>query len=295
MTNQKSEIIKAPSPSFFGKIKNLFGSKNEAHIAVVHLTGIIGQIGKFEKGLNLETINPLLEKAFESKKIKAVAITVNSPGGSPVQSELIYNRIKELSEDKKIPVYTFALDVAASGGYFILCAGKEIFAHTSSIVGSIGVISAGFGFEGLIKKIGITRRVYAQGKNKSVLDPFKKEDEASIKILKEAQKDVHESFKEIVRQSRGKKLKASEEKLFNGAFWSGQAAAKHGLIDKVGDMRTIMKEKFGHKIKFTIIEPKKKGLIKELLSQKITFFNANLADHLVKKIEERNIFNKFGL
>jgi len=272
------------------KICKIFKGKNN-NIAVVNLSGVIGQVGKFEKGLNIDNVNPLLEKAFETKKLRAVAINVNSPGGSPVQSELIHDRIKELSKEKKIPTFTFAGDVAASGGYFILCAGEEIFAHNASIVGSIGVISAGFGFEELIKKIGVSRRVYAQGKNKSVLDPFKKEDKDSIKILNEAQKDVHESFKEIVRNSRGKKLKESEDFLFNGAFWSGTTAKKHGLVDKIGDMRSILKEKYGDKIKFINIEPKKKGFIKEFLSQRINLFSSQI----VNKIEERGIFNKFGL
>lgn len=280
--------------NIFKKIGKIFCRKPN-NIAVVHLSGVIGQIGKFEKGLNIDNVNPLLEKAFETKKLKAIAITVNSPGGSPVQSELIHNRILELSKENKIPVFTFALDVAASGGYFILCAGEEIFAHNSSIVGSIGVISAGFGFEKLIEKLGIERRVYAQGKNKAVLDPFKKEDEDSVKILNAVGKDIHESFKQIVRDSRGKKLKKSEDELFNGAFWSGKTAQENGLVDKVGDMRSVMKEKYGDKIKFINIEPKKKGFIKELLSQKISFFNANLADNLVSKLEKKSIFNKFGL
>jgi signal peptide peptidase SppA len=265
--------------------------REDKNIAVVNLNGVIGQVGKFEKGLNISNVNSLLEKAFETKKLKAIAINVNSPGGSPVQSELIYNRIRELSKKHKKPVFTFAQDVAASGGYFILCAGDELFAHTSSIVGSVGVISAGFGFENLIKKIGVSRRVYAQGKNKSVLDPFSKEDKDSIAILNEAQKDVHESFKEIVRQSRGNKLKEEEEVLFNGAFWSGKKAVELGLIDKIGDMRLILKEKFGDKIKFIEIKEKKKGVIKELLSSKIDI----LFDQFFIKIEEKNQFNKFGI
>jgi signal peptide peptidase SppA len=279
---------------YIKKITKIF-KKEKNNIAVVNLSGVIGQVGKFEKGLNIDNVNPLLEKAFETKKLKAVAINVNSPGGSPVQSELIYNRIKELSKEKKIPTFTFAQDVAASGGYFILCAGNEIYAHSSSIVGSIGVISAGFGFEELIKKIGVSRRVYAQGKNKAVLDPFKKEDKTSIKILTDAQRDVHESFKQIVREARGKKLLKSEDELFNGAFWSGDTAAKYGIIDKAGDMRSILKKKYGNKIKFINVEPKKKGFIKELLSQKISLFNSNLTETLVTKIEQRSIFNKFGL
>ncbi len=273
------------------KLKNIF-CKKSANIAVINLSGVIGKGGKIDQGINIENVNPILEKAFETKGAKAVAINVNSPGGSPVQSELIYTRIKELSLEKKIPVFTFAQDVAASGGYFILLAGEEIFAHNASIVGSIGVISAGFGFEDLIKKIGVERRIYAQGKNKAVLDPFSPENPESVEILKSAQRDVFESFKDLVRQNRKDKLKESDDYLFNGAFWSGKKAAELGLIDEIGDMRSKMKEKFGEKVKFVNIEPKKKGFIKELLA---SGFSGNFADNLIEKIEEKSFWNRFGL
>jgi signal peptide peptidase SppA len=260
------------------------------NIAVVNLSGVIGKSSKIDSGINIDNVNPLLEKAFETKGLKAVAINVNSPGGSPVQSELIFNRICELSEKKKIPVFTFAQDVAASGGYFILLAGDELFAHSSSIIGSIGVISAGFGFTDLIKKIGVERRIYAQGKNKAVLDPFSEEKEENIQILKSAQKDVFESFKDLVKVRRGNKLKESDDTLFNGAFWSGKKATQLGLIDKVSDIRSVMKDKFGDKIKFINIEPKKKGMLKELLSSR-----ENFSDNLINKIEERGILSRFGL
>ncbi len=276
------------------KLKNLICKKTN-NIAVVNLSGVIGKGGKIEQGINIENVNPLLEKAFETKSLKAVAINVNSPGGSPVQSELIYQRIKELSLEKKIPVFTFAQDVAASGGYFILCAGEEMFAHSASIIGSIGVISAGFGFEELIKKIGVERRIYAQGKNKAVLDPFSAENPESIKILKSAQQDVYKSFKDLVRSVRKDKLKESDETLFNGAFWSGKKACDLGLVDAIADMRSVMKNKFGDKVKFINIEPKKKGFIKELLASKVGEFNSNLAGNLIDKIEEKGIWGKFGL
>lgn len=275
----------------FTKLKNLI-CKKSTNIAVVNLSGVIGKGGKIDQGINIENVNPILEKAFETKGVKAVAINVNSPGGSPVQSELIYTRIKELSLEKKIPVFTFAQDVAASGGYFILLAGEEIFAHSASIVGSIGVISAGFGFEDLIKKIGVERRIYAQGKNKAVLDPFSPENPESVEILKSAQKDVFESFKDLVRQNRKDKLKESDDYLFNGAFWSGKKAAELGLVDAIGDMRNVMKNKFGEKVKFVNIEPKKKGFIKELLASS---FGNNLADSFIEKIEEKSFWNRFGL
>ncbi|MDA0901897.1 MAG: S49 family peptidase [Proteobacteria bacterium] len=264
-------------------------------VAVVNLSGIIGKIGKFENGLNIDNINPILEKAFSIKKVKAVALNINSPGGSPVQSELIYQRIRELSAEKKVPAFAFAQDVAASGGYFIALAADEIYAHDASIVGSIGVISAGFGFEELIKKAGVTRRVYAQGKNKSVLDPFLKEDKESVQILNNAQKDVFESFKDLVKSRRKNKLEKKEDDLLNGAFWSGREAAKIGLIDAVGNMRSVIKSKYGDKVKFINIEPKKKGILRELLSQKLDLFNSNLSGNLLNKIEEKSHFNKFGL
>ena len=273
------------------KFRKIF-CKKSGNIAVVNLCGVIGKGGKIDQGVNIDNTNPLLEKAFETKNIKAVAINVNSPGGSPVQSELIYIRIKELAAEKKIPVFTFAGDVAASGGYFILLAGDEIFAHNASIVGSIGVISAGFGFEELIKKIGVQRRIYAQGKNKAVLDPFSPENSESVEILKSAQKDVFESFKDLVRQNRKDKLKESDDYLFNGAFWSGKKAVELGLVDAIGEMRSVMKNKFGDKIKFINIEPKKKGFIKELLASS---FGGNFADNLIEKIEEKSFWTRFGL
>lgn len=274
-------------------IKCPFGSKN--NIAVVNLSGVIGKVGKFEQGINIDNVDLILEKAFATKNLKAVAINVNSPGGSPVQSELIYQRIKELSLEKKIPVFTFAQDIAASGGYFLLCAGEEIFAHHASIIGSIGVISAGFGFEEAIKKIGVNRRIYAEGKNKAVLDPFSKEDQESIAILKNAQKDVFESFKNIVRENRKNKLKRDEEELFNGAFWAGKTAVEIGLVDEIGSMRNIMKKKFGDKIKFINIEPKKKGILRDFILQRTSSFNSDLIENLFKKVGERIFFNRFGL
>ena len=276
------------------KFKKLF-CKNTGNVAVVNLFGVIGKGSKMESGLNIDNAEPLLAKAFETKKLKAVAINVNSPGGSPVQSELIFQRIRELSEEKKIPVFTFAQDVAASGGYFILLAGEKIFAHNASIVGSIGVISAGFGFEDLIKKYGVKRRIYAQGKNKAVLDPFSKEDKESVEILNAAQKDVYESFKDFVRSRRGKKLKGTEEKLFNGAFWSGKSAKDLGLVDEIADLRSAMKKQFGDKVKFINIEPKKKGMIKELLSSSVENIGSGITDSFIKKIEERGVLGRFGL
>ncbi len=280
---QKSNCI------FTKLFKKIWCYKNEAKVACVNLHGVIGKDSKLESGLNFQNIEPLLKRAFEMKKIKAVALNINSPGGSPVQSELIYNYIRELSLEKKIPVFTFAQDVAASGGYWLLVAGDEIYAHNSSIVGSIGVIFSGFGFVDLIKKIGVDRRIYTEGKNKAILDPFMPEENENIEILKDCQRDIFEGFKDLVRAKRGNKLKESEDKLFTGAFWSGKKAAELGLVDGICDMRKKMKEKFGDKVEIIQITGKK-SFIKSFFSEK-----NNFATNLLAKVEERLSFNKFGL
>ena len=271
-------------------VKKIFRCKGAPIVACVNLQGVIGKDSKLESGLNFQNVEPLLKRAFSVKKVKAVALAINSPGGSPVQSELIYNYIRELSEEKKIPVYTFAQDVAASGGYWLLLAGDEVYAHNSSIVGSIGVIFSGFGFVDLIKKIGIDRRIYAEGKNKAILDPFLPEENDNVEILKDAQRDVFESFKELVKSRRGDKLKESEEKLFTGAFWSGKKSVELGLVDGICDLRKKMKEKFGEKVEIVQIGVKK-GFLKSLLSEKLSA----LVPEALNKIEERASFNRFGL
>lgn len=273
--------------------KKLFGCDSSPLVACVNLHGVIGKDSKLSSGLNFENTAPLLKRAFEMKKIKAVAINVNSPGGSPVQSELIYNYIRELAEEKKIPVYTFAQDVAASGGYWLLLSGDEIYAHNSSIIGSIGVIFSSFGFVELIKKIGVERRVHTEGKNKAILDPFLPEEKSNVEILKDAQRDIFESFKDLVKSRRHGKFKCDEnflnDKIFTGAFWSGKKAAEFGLVDEVTNMRKKLKEKFGNDVNIINVEVKK-GFLKSLFSQ-----NANLAESLIEKAETRLNFNHFGL
>ncbi len=266
-------------------------------MASVNLFGVIGKDSKFSSGLNFEAIAPLLKRAFEVKKVKAVALNINSPGGSPVQSELIYNYIRELSLEKKIPVFTFAQDVAASGGYWLLLSGDEIYAHHSSIVGSIGVIFSGFGFVELIKKIGIDRRLYTEGKNKAILDPFLPEESENIEILKDAQRDVFESFTGLVKSRRNSKLKECEEKIFTGAFWSGKKSVELGLIDGIADLRGKMREKFGDKVEIIQITAKKR-LLKSLFSERSKSSSTNLeslTNSLFDSIEERIEFNKFGI
>jgi signal peptide peptidase SppA len=265
--------------------------KKKTVIPHVRLTGVIGAAGRFKQGIDLAGQREILKKAFSFKKIKYVAISINSPGGSPVQSHLIFSYIRQLADKKKIKVLIFAEDVAASGGYLISCAGDEIYANSSSIIGSIGVISASFGFKDLIKKIGIERRVYTAGKNKSTLDPFVEEKEEDIKRLKSIQLELHTDFIKVVETSRGSKIKDAEKNnIFTGEFWTGASALKLGLIDGVGNADQVLKEKFGEKVIIKNLEKQKSFIAKKLSS--------SLQDPLssfTNSIEEKSMWQKFGL
>merc|ERR1711966_370850 len=230
----------------------------------------------------------IISKAFSLKKAPCVAVTINSPGGSPVQSHLIFNFIKQQAKKNKKKVIVFTEDVAASGGYLIACAGNGIFANSSSIVGSIGVIYSSFGFKDLIKKIGVDRRVYTAGKNKSTLDPFLEEKKEDIERLKSIQLDLHKDFIKVVEKSRGSKLNTSEVELFSGEFWSGNKAKALGLIDGIGDANQILKEKFGEDVVIKKFE-KSKGW----LSQKLSSSN-NQVDQLANILDERSIWQRYG-
>ena len=281
-------------PSFIAKHINKIITKIKApNVAIIKMSGVIGGQNSITKsGLTLESIEPELKKAFELPRLKAVVLIINSPGGSPVQSELIYEKIKFLKNKKNIPVLAFTEDVAASGGYFIACAADEIFASENSIIGSIGVISSGFGFEEMIKKLGIKRRIYTQGKNKAVLDPFLPEQDHEIDIIKKIQKDIHESFKNIVRVNRADKLKASEEVLFNGEFWSGKQALEYGMVDHLSaNIEAVLIKRFGDNV--NIIKSKQsKSFVKKLIGADIT---NSLITNIITQIEERKLWSKFGL
>ena len=265
--------------------------KKKTVIPHVRLTGIIGSGGRFKQGMELANQRDILKKAFSLKKISHVAISINSPGGSPVQSHLIYSYIRDLAEKKKVKVIIFAEDVAASGGYFIACAGDEIYANSSSIIGSIGVISASFGFKDLIQKIGIERRVYTAGKNKSTLDPFVSEKEEDVKRLKNIQLELHADFIKVVETSRGSKLKDPEKNnLFTGEFWTGKTALKLGLIDGIGNADQVLKEKFGEKVVIKNFE-KRKGFLAKKLSSSIT----DPVEKIISQLEEKSMWQKFGL
>jgi len=265
--------------------------KKKIIIPHVRLIGVIGNAGRFSKGMDLAGQQDILKKAFSIKKVKHVAISINSPGGSPVQSHLIYSYIRQLADKKKIKVLIFAEDVAASGGYLISCAGDEIYANSSSIIGSIGVISASFGFKELIKKMGIDRRIYTAGKNKSTLDPFVDEKEEDIKRLKSIQLELHADFIKVVETSRGKKLKDPEKNnIFTGEFWTGASALKLGLIDGIGNADQVLKEKFGEEAVIKKFE-KQKGWLERKLSASV---EGQLSNTL-NSIEEKSVWQKFGL
>ena len=229
-----------------------------------------------------------IKKAFSIKKAPAVAISINSPGGSPVQSHLIHDQIRSLAKKNKKKVLIFAEDVAASGGYLIACSGDEIYANQSSIIGSIGVIYSSFGFTDLISKIGIQRRVYTAGKNKSTLDPFMEEKQEDIERLKNIQLDLHKDFIEVVENSRSDKLKKdSGIELFSGEFWSGRKAKELGLIDGIGNAEKILKEKFGDDVIIKKFEKQKGWIARKLSSESHT-------DKVISIIEERSIWQRYG-
>ena len=265
-------------------------------VAVLRLEGVVGKVSAMKSGLTLCSLNKLIEKMFKIERLKAVCLAINSPGGSPVQSELIANRIIELAKEKDIAVYSFIEDVAASGGYWLACAGDKIFANRSSIVGSIGVIAAGFGFHEAIEKLGIQRRVYTQGNNKSVLDPFQPEKESDVKIIKKIQKDIHNHFIDTVKERRGGKITQTDEVIFNGEFWSGQIAADFGLVDGIDDLYSFIQEKFGDEVKIEYIEQKQSWFKKRFgVSAVSKEFADNLVSGLVESAEKKLMQSKFDI
>lgn len=263
-------------------------------VSVVRLSGAIGAAGVGRKGLNMATLEGPLRKAFGKRGVAAVALVINSPGGSPVQSALIAGRIRQLSDEKEIPVYAFTEDVAASGGYWLACCADEIYADAMSIVGSVGVIAATFGFPDLLEKIGVERRVYAQGDNKSMLDPFKPENPDDVERLLELQKDIHGQFKAYVKARRGDKLKGTDKTLFNGDVWTGERALKKGLVDGLGEMRSIMREKLGEKTRFMPVQ-RQGGWLQRQLGNTEAAKGGAWARDLIGAAEERALWARFGL
>lgn len=257
--------------------------KDEPTVSVVRLSGMIGSAGR--GALNDASLAPVLEKAFSKGKPVAVALEINSPGGSPVQSSLIGARIRRLAEEKEIPVIAFVEDVAASGGYWLAAAADEIFADPSSVVGSIGVISAGFGLHELMAKNGVERRVYTAGNSKSMLDPFRPEQPEDVARLKELLEDIHVNFKDHVSTRRAGKLPEDRD-LFTGEIWLARKAIDVGLIDGIGHLKPLLMERFGKKVKL-----RRYGARRGLLGR----FGARVMDDALHGIEERAQFARFGL
>ena len=263
--------------------------KKKKIVPHIKLSGVIGNVGKFRQGIDFSSQEEIIKKAFSIKKASVVAVTINSPGGSPVQSHLIYKFIREQAKKNKKKVMVFAEDVAASGGYLIACAGDEIYANSSSIIGSIGVIYSSFGFKDLIQKIGVQRRVYTAGKNKSTLDPFLDEKQEDIERLKNIQLELHKDFINVVEESRGTKLKKETGiELFSGEFWSGRKAKDLGLIDGIGNADQILRKKFGEEVIIKKFEKSKGWLAKRLSSSE------DHADKIISILEERSIWQRYG-
>jgi len=275
--------------------------RGAAVVPVVRLSGLIGAVTPLRPGMSLAGVARTLERAFSMKNAKAVALVINSPGGSPVQSRQIYLRIRQLAAEKKLPVLVFVEDVAASGGYMIACAGDEIFCDPSSIMGSIGVVGGSFGFQELIKKVGVERRLYTAGEHKAMLDPFLPENPDDVARVKALQREIHAIFIALVKGSRGVRLKGDDDVLFTGEYWAGETSVSLGLADAIGDLRSTLRARFGEKVLMPVIAPAT-GILSGLLGRKSAGAGAlsqldgvaGLPDELISALETRAIWAKFG-
>src|SRR5712671_1445266 len=276
--------------------------RGAAVVPVVRLSGVIGAVTPLRPGMTLAGVAKMLERAFATKNAKAVALVINSPGGSPVQSRQIYLRIRQLAAEKKLPVLVFVEDVAASGGYMLACAGDEIFCDPSSILGSIGVVGGSFGFQELIRKIGVERRLYTAGEHKAMLDPFLPEDPNDVARVKALQREIHAIFIALVKQSRSARLKSSDDALFSGEYWAGESAVSLGLADGIGDLRSTLRARYGEKVLTPVIAPSS-GMLAGLLGRRSPGAGSlaaldgigALPDGLISALETRAIWAKFGL
>ncbi|HEY3030217.1 MAG TPA: S49 family peptidase [Bradyrhizobium sp.] len=275
--------------------------RGAAVVPVVRLSGLIGAVTPLRPGMSLAGVARMLERAFSMKNAKAVALVINSPGGSPVQSRQIYLRIRQLAAEKMLPVLVFVEDVAASGGYMIACAGDEIFCDPSSIMGSIGVIGGTFGFQELIKRIGVERRLYTAGEHKGMLDPFLPENPDDVARIKAIQREIHALFIALVKQSRGARLKGTDDVLFSGEYWAGETSVSLGLADAIGDLRSTLRGRYGDKVVTPVVAPST-GLLSGLLGRKSAGAGTlasldgftGLPDELISALESRAIWAKFG-
>jgi signal peptide peptidase SppA len=275
--------------------------RGAAVVPVVRLSGLIGAVTPLRPGMSLTGVAKTLERAFATKHARAVALVINSPGGSPVQSRQIYLRIRQLAAEKKLPVLVFVEDVAASGGYMIACAGDEIFCDPSSILGSIGVVGGSFGFQELIQKIGVERRLYTAGAHKAMLDPFLPENPDDVARVKALQREIHAIFIALVKQSRGSRLKGADDLLFTGEYWAGETSVSLGLADAIGDLRSTLRARYGDKVLTPVIAPAT-GILSSLLGRKSAGAGmlasldgiAGLPDEVISALETRAIWAKFG-
>jgi signal peptide peptidase SppA len=302
MTEQPNEARKLPAP--IEKIMEWIPARlrrGTAVVPVVRLSGVIGAVTPLRPGMSLAGVAKTLERAFSMKNAKAVALVINSPGGSPVQSRQIYLRIRQLAAEKKLPVLVFVEDVAASGGYMIACAGDEIFCDPSSIIGSIGVVGGSFGFQELIKKVGVERRLYTAGAHKAMLDPFLPENPDDVARVKALQREIHSIFMALVKGSRGTRLKAADDFLFTGEYWAGETSVSLGLADAIGDLRSTLRARYGDKVLTPIVAPAT-GMLSGLLGRRsagagtLTSLESmsGLPEELISALETRAIWAKFG-
>lgn len=286
-------------PDLLSVFKNLwvklpFVGEAAPLVTVIELNGVIGEMGAGRKGLTLKKVEKSIEAAFKPGNVKAVALAINSPGGSPVQSRLIMNAIRREAQKNETPVLAFVEDVGASGGYILAVAGDEIYADESSIVGSIGVISGGFGFPEALKKIGVERRVYTAGENKSTLDPFKPEDPEDVARLETMLAELHEQFIALVKARRGEKLSGDPD-LFSGRFWTGTTAAEKGLVDGTAQLGDFLRDRYGKDVKIKRISPESGSLLKRLLGGEAAAKALIDADELLAAGERRALWARFGL
>ena len=277
-----------------GWLRNRFSRRPV--VPVVRLSGVIASGGLLgSRGLNIESVAPLLKRAFETRHAQAVALSINSPGGSPVQAALIGQRIRLHAREKGLPVIAFVEDVAASGGYWLACAADEIVVDPSSIVGSIGVISAGFGFQDLLSRIGVERRVHTSGERKAMLDPFRPERPEDVERLLGLQAEIHDDFKAWVRERRAGRLKGEESKLFSGEFWTGRRGLELGLVDGLGELRATLQARYGQKVHLPIVVPRRRLLARLGLGSSLGGNLERLGPETLAAIEERQHWQRFGL
>ena len=271
--------------------------RDQPVVPVVRLSGAIGFGTPLRPALSLAAVARMLDRAFGIGRASAVALVINSPGGSPVQSHLIFRRIRELAEEKERRVIAFVEDAAASGGYMIACAGDEIVADPHSIVGSIGVVGGSFGFDKLIAKFGIERRIYTSGDRKAMLDPFLPEDEGDVERLKKLQREIHDDFIALVKSRRGAKLTGPENDLFSGEFWTGRRALELGLVDAIGDLRGVLRQRFGDKVVTPLVTAERGWFGRRVagVGRLPPAMPAGLAEALISALEARALWARYGL